>query len=96
MAIQAPACTLTVLSMGSDGPCMSTALVMTWPFSPPATQKPPATNSAAVSSAHSRPQLRARLATTPSVRQASSTAPCMASMATLSTPASNAKGVNNW
>ncbi len=95
MAIQAPVCTETDLSIGSDGAAMSTALVIVCPATPPATQKPPATNSAAVSTAHRRPQLRAREDTGSSVRQASSTAPCMASITTLSTPASKAKGMNS-
>ncbi|MOA28248.1 hypothetical protein D3C78_1491760 [compost metagenome] len=81
--------------MGSDGPFMSTALVMTCPLKPPATQKPPATNSATVSNASRRPQLRARDEIGSSVRQASSTAPCMASITTLSTPHNRANGVNS-
>src|SRR5690606_25624346 len=74
----------------------STVPVTTCPSSPSATQTPPNANSAPVASASQPPNLRARIAMSPSVRQASNAAPCAASIVTLNTPASSANGMNSW
>ncbi|CFW36174.1 Uncharacterised protein [Bordetella pertussis] len=49
-----------------------------------------------MASAARRPQLRAREDTGSCVRQASSTPPCITIIATLTRPASSAKGLKSW
>src|SRR5690606_37060217 len=94
LRIQPPPTTSTAFSAGLLAAETSTVPAITWP-SIDATHTPASANSTPQASASTAPILRARAAIRPSVRQASSAAPCASSIATLTTPASSGNGVNS-
>src|SRR5690606_33666719 len=96
LCIHAPSTASTVFSAGLLAAAPSTVPVTPCPASPSASQSPPHANSAPVASAGQPPNLRARIAMSPSVRQASNAPPCAARIVTLNTPASSANGMNSW
>ena len=90
----APAATATCLPSGLDGPSATMALAIVWPGSI-ASHAPAATNAARVASAATRATPRARSPTPPSIFIAANIAPCITSIARLTTPASSANGWNS-